>query len=418
MNLEAVGGLLVATLGGAAIGLERQWSGHASGPHARFGGIRTFTMLGALAGLAGWLSLRGLLPLSAVLLAAAAALIVFSYAVASRSDIDATTEVAALVVLAAGTLAGAGYLALASAVIAATALLLLEKTRLHALVGRIDDESLRASARFAAMACIILPLLPAGPYGPLDAVRPRELWALVLFFSGLSFVGWLARRLVGPHQGSLVSGILGGIISSTSVTLQFARESRQEKAPGLALAAGAIGASTVMLLRVTVACAVLNPALAVAVIPSALPAFAIGVMALIAVWRMNAPESTTPLVNQSPLQLRAALQMTGLFQLVLFVVLAVRSRWGSDALVATSAFIGLTDLDALTLSLARSSPLPEAIPAATVALVAGIVSNTLLKLVVAVTVGRGPFRVMTASVLGLLALAMAGTLLIGSPLPF
>ena len=128
-------------------------------------------------------------------------------------------RVAVRIALAAGTLSGAGYLTLASAVIAATALLLLEKTRLHALVARIDDEPLRASARFAAMACIILPLLPVGPYGPLDAVRPRELWALVLFFSGLSYLGWIARRFVGPHQGAIVSGLLGGIISSTLLGL-------------------------------------------------------------------------------------------------------------------------------------------------------------------------------------------------------
>jgi uncharacterized membrane protein (DUF4010 family) len=405
MTLEAVGGLLVATLGGAAIGLERQWSGHASGPHARFGGIRTFTMLGALAGLAGWLSLRGLLPLAAVLLAAAAGLILFSYAVASRSDIDATTEVAALVVLAAGTLAGAGYFTLASAVIAATALLLLEKTRLHALVARIDDEPLRASVRFAAMACIILPLLPVGPYGPLDAVRPRELWALVLFFSGLSYLGWIARRLVGARQGSIVSGILGGIISSTSVTLQFARDSRKPEASGIALAAGAIGASTVMLPRVAVACAVLNPGLAAALIPYVVPAFLIGLVALAVVWYATAAEPAPLTVNVSPLQLRAALQMTALFQLVLFVVLAVRSRWSSDALVATSAFIGLTDLDALTLSLARSTAAPTAIPAATLALATGIVSNTLLKLAVALVVGRGRFRVATTIGLAIMALA-------------
>jgi len=412
VSLEAVGGLLVATLGGAAIGLERQWSGHASGPHARFGGIRTFTMLGALAGLAGWLTLHELVPLAAVVLGAAAALILISYSVASRLDIDATTEVAALVVLAAGTLSGAGHLTLASAVIAATALLLLEKTRLHALVARIDDEPLRASARFAAMACIILPLLPVGPYGPLDAVRPRELWALVLFFSGLSYLGWIARRFVGPHQGAVVSGLLGGIISSTAVTLQFARESRQRQAAGLALAAGAVGASTMMLLRVTVACAVLNPALAAGLIRHVVPAFLIGLVALLVVWRRRAPESATQAVNGSPLQLRTALQMTALFQLVLFVVLAVQSRWSSNALVATSAFIGLTDLDALTLSLARSTAASTAIPTATLALATGIVSNTLLKLAVALVVGRGRFRVATSVGLGIMALAMTVGVLI------
>ena len=119
---------------------------------------------------------------------------------------------------------------------AATTLLLVEKTRLHAMMARVDDAALRASARFAAMACIILPLLPPGPYGPLDAIRPRELWALVLFFSGLSFAAWLARRLVGPDRGTIVAGVLGGLISSTSVTLNFAGSSQADDAPRLALA--------------------------------------------------------------------------------------------------------------------------------------------------------------------------------------
>ena len=95
---------------------------------------------------------------------------------------DATTEVAALVVLAAGLLAGTGAFQLASAIIALETLLLVEKGRLHRLVQRIDDVELRAGVRFAVMACVILPLLPEGPYGPLGGVRPRELWALVLSF--------------------------------------------------------------------------------------------------------------------------------------------------------------------------------------------------------------------------------------------
>jgi uncharacterized membrane protein (DUF4010 family) len=410
MDLTAGVGLGVATLGGAAIGLERQWSGHASGPQARFGGIRTFTLLGISAGLAGWLSSNGMLPLAAVLLGAAAALVVAAYVTASRVDIDGTTEVAALVVLAGGTLAGSGQLAPASAVFAGTVLLLLEKTRLHALAERIDDAALRASARFAALACIILPLLPEGPFGPLEAVRPRELWMLVLFFSALSFAGWIARRAVGAQHGVIVSGLLGGIISSTSVTLTFARDSRARNAPRLALAAGAIGACTVMLVRVFLACAVLNTALAAALPRYTGVAFLIGAAAVAAAWRVNTADGQANGIQDSPLNLRAALQMTGLFQLVLFVILIVQSRWGSGALVATSAFIGLTDLDALTLSLARGTS-AGGVPIAALALVAGILSNTLLKLIVAVVVGRGWFRVATAAGLGAMALAMGAVAL-------
>lgn len=406
MDLTTGVGLAAATLGGAAIGLERQWSGHASGPQAHFGGIRTFTLLGGLGGLAGWLSLGALLPLAVVLLGGAAALVVAAYVAASRVDVDGTTEVAAIVVLAAGTLSGSGQIALGSAVVAATVLLLLEKTRLHALVVRIDDAALRASARFAALACVVLPLLPPGPYGPLDAVRPRELWSLVLFFSGLSFIGWIARRVVGPHQGVILSGLLGGIISSTSVSFTFARESRASDAPRLALAAGVIGACTVMLVRVTVACAVLNPALAAALPRYAAPAFVIGVAAVLVAWRLNASASHQGATLESPLQLRAALQMTALFQAVLFLILFVQARWGSQALVATSAFVGLTDLDALTLSLARSAPSSGDVSATAVALVAGILANTCLKLSVALVVGRGSFRTATAAALGAMALAL------------
>ena len=408
MDLQSGLHLLVAALGGAAIGLEREWSGHASGPQARFGGIRTFTLLGVLSGVAGWLAANGLLPLAVVLLAASAALVLAGYVAASRTSIDATTEVSAIVVLAAGTLSGAGWIATGSALIAATALLLLEKTRLHALVARIDDDALRASVRFAAMACVILPLLPPGPYGPYDAIRPRELWVLVLFFSGLSFVGWLARRVLGAHQGVIVVGLLGGVVSSTTVTLTFARESRAESSSRVALGAGVVGACTVMLLRVVVACLVLNPALA-AELPRHLAApFVIGVAVTLAAWRINTP-SQAHRDDASPLGVAAALQMTAIFQVVLFVILAVQTRWGSQALVATSAFVGLTDLDALTLSLARSTA-ADGLSLAATALVAGIISNTVLKLAVACVIGRGAFRAITGFSLASMAIALLAAL--------
>ena len=161
-------------------------------------------MLGAVGGFSGWLWTAGVTAPAAILFAGAVAIVAAAYVAASRQDIDGTTEVAALVVLAAGVIAGMGSIRLASGIIALVTLLLVEKSRLHALVQRIDDVGLRSGVRFAVMALVVLPLLPEGPYGPLGGIRPRELWALVLFFSGLSFAGYLARRLVGP--GPWLSG--------------------------------------------------------------------------------------------------------------------------------------------------------------------------------------------------------------------
>jgi uncharacterized membrane protein (DUF4010 family) len=408
-DMMPLAGIAIATLGGAAIGLERQWSGHATGPQASFGGIRTFTLLGVVSGIAGELVAANRGALGVVLLGACALIVAIGYAAKSRRDIDATTEVAALVVLTAGTLAGLGRLTLASGLIAATAVLLLEKGRLHTLVHEIDDATLRASARFAALALVILPLLPSGAYGPFGAVRPRELWALVLFFSGLSFAAWIARRLLGPAQGTVAAGILGGLISSTSVTLSFARASRAGSG-ARALAFGTIGACTVMLLRVTAASAILNWPVALAFLRYVSIAGAIGIVALVFSFIRPDLDGATRLASEeSPLQLRAALQMTLLFQVVLIVVSAVTAWWSLRALLVTSALIGLTDLDALTLSLARSSGdlTPDR---AAQSLAVGVLSNTLLKGSVAVVIGKGSYRVLAGAVLGAMAVAVAAAL--------
>jgi uncharacterized membrane protein (DUF4010 family) len=151
--------ILVATFGGAVVGLERQWSGHASGPNARFAGVRTFTLIGGLSGIAGWLCASALMPVALVLLGGLMGLIVAAYARASARDVDGTTEAAAIVTSGAGVLAGLGHLALASGIVALTSLLLVEKPRLHAWVSRIDEPEMRAGVRFAVMAIVILPLL-------------------------------------------------------------------------------------------------------------------------------------------------------------------------------------------------------------------------------------------------------------------
>ena len=113
-----------------------------------------------------------------------------------------------------------------------------------------------------------MPLLPAGPYGPLGGVRPRELWVFVLFFSGISFAGYIARLFVGARHGYLVAGLLGGIVSSTSVTLSFSRASRREdESVGRPLAYGVLAACTTLFVRVGAATAVLSLPLALRLLP-------------------------------------------------------------------------------------------------------------------------------------------------------
>jgi uncharacterized membrane protein (DUF4010 family) len=266
MDYGAIG-ILIGMLCGAAIGVERQWSGHATGPQSHFAGIRTFTLLGGLSGTVGFLWLTGFQAIATVLLIGATGVIVVAYAAVSRRDLDATTEIAALVVVAAGVLAGMGSWKLASAIITVMALLLVEKSRLHTLVAGISDVGIKTGFQFALMAVVILPLLPEGPYGPLGGVRPRELWLLVLFFTGLSFAAYIIRSFLGPGRGYIIAGLLGGVISSTNVTFTFSRMSRREEQSGISLALGVLAACTMMYLRVNITAAILNPPLGLALVP-------------------------------------------------------------------------------------------------------------------------------------------------------
>jgi uncharacterized membrane protein (DUF4010 family) len=414
LSPEAQAVLLIAAaaVGGLAVGVERQWSGHATGPQARFGGIRTFTLLGGFAGVAGWLWTEGYAALATTLVAAAVGLVVVAYASASRRAVDATTEVAALVVVAAGVLAGLQHVRLASGIIAVTVLILVEKSYLHSLVARIDDAEMRAASRFAIMAVVILPLLPSGPYGPLGGVRPRELWALVLLFSGISFAGYIARRAVGAERGYPVTGSLGGLISSTSVTLNFARASRSEPQMGAALAGGVVAASTVLFVRAFVAAVVLSPPFALAVARLLAVPFAVGVAATAIGLRFERGAASEAPPPSNPLQLWNAIQMVLLFQVVLFAVHVVRQEAGDAGLLVSGAVLGFADVDAVVLSMAKSVSAGAQAGVAAQSLAIGIVSNTVLKMVLALALGRSRFRLLAFTGLAVIALATAGSVLL------
>ncbi|HEY9226818.1 MAG TPA: MgtC/SapB family protein [Gemmatimonadaceae bacterium] len=403
---EATSRLAIAAVVGLGVGLEREWSGHTTGPNARFAGLRTFLLLGALGGGAGLLLTREYLIAGAATIAGGLALCVAAYVASSHrltSDVDGTTEAAALVVILLGALAGVGWLALAAGAGSLIVLALSEKTRLHWLVQRLSEAELHATLRFAVLALVVLPLLPTGPFGGLLAIRPRSLWTVVLFFCALNFAGFLARRAVGAGAGIVGTGMLGGLVSSTGVTLEFARKSRNEPALGTALAYGVVGACTVLIPRIVVVSAVLNPAAAIRIAAIlVVPAICGGII----VWRgYSGVRKATASVTQteSPLRVTAAIKMTLAFQISMTAI-AIASRWGTAGLYSTAAALGLTDMDALTVSMSRADGGISADLAAQ-AIAIGVVANTALKLTLSAVIGAGPFRRVAVGSLAIQALA-------------
>lgn len=406
--------LIIAALVGLAVGIEREWSGHgAGGTHPRFAGVRTFFLMGAIGGTAGWLLTAGSSAMAVALVAGASLLVGLAYWQAARAGgreaIDGTTEMAAILVLALGVLAGWGELGVAGGAGALLVLALSEKAAIHAAVARLDSTEFRAAVQFAVLALIVLPVLPNTTYGPMGGINPRELWIVVLIFSGINFAGFIARRVVGASRGYGVTGALGGVISSTAVTLQFSRLSKVRPELGAPLAIGTIAASTVLLPRVLVLSLVLSPAVALALVPYLAPPFVAGALVTGALLMRDgrAPgNGQGEQEERNPLRLWSAIQMSVAFQLALMAIEFVRGSFGSQGILLSAALLGLTDMDALTLSMNKVGRADGMVPLAAQAIAVGVSANAVLKLVVALALGSGRYRGRAAA--GLVALLAVG----------
>jgi uncharacterized membrane protein (DUF4010 family) len=305
---------------------------------------------------------------------------------------------------------------LASAAGVVVVLALNEKSRIHEFVRRIDDWELRGALQFAVLALVVLPLMPKGPYGPLGGVYPQTLWLLVLLFSGLNFLGFLARGAVGVTRGYAYAGLAGGLISSTAVTLNFSRRSRLEPEAGMGLAAGVVGACTLLVLRVMGLTFVLNPPAGWALLPMA--AIPLGAGILLTAWAFRpgtaasdpAAEPMAPPTN--PLRLGGAIRLALLFQGAMMALAWVRGEFGDPGVLPLAALLGLTDMDALTVSMARLGTDEPTIRLAAQAIMLGLLSNTILKLTVAVGLGTSQFRRLAGAGLAYLGVATALALLL------
>lgn len=421
--------LLVSALVGLAVGVEREWSGHTTGPDGRFAGIRTFTLLGVIGGFGGWFFRDGQPALGAVIIGGGVLFPISAYAATLRrpgTTTDGTTEVAAMLVVVMGAASALGHRTLASAAAVICVLLLAEKSTFQNALQKVAAHELRAALQFAVLALVILPLLPSGAYGPFGAFQPRQLWTVVLLFSGLNFAGYIARRVIGETRGLGVTGLLGGLVSSTAVSLTFSRRSRTDPDMAIPLALGVVAACTVLIPRLLVISSMLRPAVAAAALPVLILPFVVGASLIsFVMWKARetrdptalapAPAPHAPTSGQNPLALASSLQMALAFQVVLFAIAWVQQAVGSTGVLLSATLLGLTDVDALTVSMTRYGADPANVRVAAAAIGIGVLSNTLLKLALVVSIGAPQFRARAATGLLALAVATGGGIWIGWP---
>jgi len=413
-TIPALERLLVAMLVGFLVGLDRERA-EARKEHALFAGVRTFPVI-ALAGAIPMLLEDRVGPalLVATFLAIAAVAVVSYVRTSAHGRIGATTEMAALATFLLGALAGAGQLVVAGAAGVALAVLLVGKPRLEAFSNALTTEEIMAALELAVITVIVLPLLPDRGYGPWQALNPREIWIVVVLVSALSFVGFVAMRVLGPGRGMAITGAVGGLVSSTAITISMAERSHAGAARPAA--AAAVLASTIMCVRMAALAGAVDPG----ILPRLLPILTVmAVAGGAAAWLMGrgAAGQTSPVDGTltNPFSLKAALTFAALYTLVLLGVRVAEEHLGAGGLYLASALSAIVSVDAPTVALARlgAGPTGWAAPAAAIGVVA--VTNTMVKFGIAVAYGAGSFRSRVATALGVMSVlgGLAGLAVLG-----
>ncbi|HEX7021763.1 MAG TPA: DUF4010 domain-containing protein [Trueperaceae bacterium] len=383
---------LVATLLGFMIGLERERKRELTATGSIFAGVRTFTLIALFGAISGVLS--GVVGTVMIVLGLAAlgTLLALAYWRSSTGmKIGGTTEIAALVAFGLGVLAGLNQyvIALAGAVIATAVLSLREE--LHNLAGALSREDLFAAVQFAAVSLVILPLVPNENFGPWGVWNPRTIWLLVVLISGISFVGYLAAKLIGTKRGIGLSGILGGLASSTAVTLSFSERSKTNPGLGLILAVGVLAASAVMVPRFVILLGIVRPSLILGIVVPYALLFVITTIGGAIVFRRSRKEDVEGVALSNPFELKTALQFALLFALILLLARAAQEYLGESGIYLASVLAGLVRPDAIILTLGQQvgDGLDPAVAAHGLVLAAA--SNTLLKAGLALGLGSGVF---------------------------
>ncbi len=420
-DLDALLQALTALAIGLLIGLERERSQAREGSRAAGRiGIRTC----ALAALSGnlmtwfppdwqsWTILAGM--------GFTVALAILSYLRTSRgrhADTGITSEFALFICYILGVMTGSGRGAEAG-IIGITLLALLHfKAMLHRFSRTLSQQDMQMAIQFLVISMIILPLLPDQGYGPFHALNPHRIWLMVVLISGIGFVAYAGIKLIGDKAGLILTGLLGGIVSSTAVTMTMARISR--KAPSLAKACvlATLWACGSVFIRVWLLSFILIPDVAAhLVVPMLLIVTFVALLTLF-LWQHRGWETGRPdagyAPDRNPLSFRTSLMFGLLYGLVLMFGHWAYATLGATGILGVAAASGLTDVDAITLTLNEMVRKELAPDLAAQAILIASVSNTIVKWCLAMGIGARDIRMpLTIGLLPMAALGLMGALLI------
>ena len=412
----------IAVLLGALVGIEREkHRRERKAKTEQTAGLRTFILFALLGACTAWLSrvFESYWIVAAGLLITGA-FVVAGYVVTTRGQKEAvglTTEVAVIIVFVLGAIDMLGGTEIAIALAVITTAVLAYKDPMHGFVKQLGWDDVYSGLQLLIATFVALPLLPDKPIDPWGALNPYALWLLVILISGLSLVGYALTRWLGPGKGALLTGFAGGLVASTAVTVSFAREARTNPVNTMAFASGILVAWATMFARVLVVVAVVNRTL---LGPLFLPFAAMGLVAAGAaalIYLRSDPDGKGASARDNlrvanPFSITSAAKFAAFFAVVLVAVKIAQDNFSDSGVYAVAALAGLTDVDAITLSMAELAKTGSA-QVAVIAIVIASLVNTAVKCGIAFVLG-GPAlgRPLLLAIGAMLIAGLASVLLI------
>lgn len=390
------------------IGLEREERKEAERP-AKFGGVRTFPLIGLIGYAVALVSRNQILPqVIGFAVVAGFLMISYSHKLAVSGQTRIATEMSALTTYLVGALVSQDLFWIATTLTVLSVFLLELKAALESLATRIDANDILTFATFLLLAAVILPLLPNSEMTQFS-INPFKTWLIVVAVSGVSYAFYLLQRLTKSDGGVLLAAVIGGTYSSTVTTIALAKRSRGTAQPRL-FSGGIVIASGMMYGRVAVLLALFNDALAKSL---GLPLLGLAALAVAAgvLWSRSGEPVAGPVVigaldARNPLEVRAALLFAALFVAMQVATHLAVSYLGRSGVYALSAIMGLADVDPFIVGMTQSTPGATPVQIASTAILIAVAANNVSKGVYALIFADRDVGV--ASLLFLLGLSLLG----------
>lgn len=368
---------LVAIALGFLVGLERESRGNELASKLT-AGVRTYTLISLFGFGCAWLyrlNVEFIIPIGIIVIGT---MILAGYLAKQKSGaIGWTSEIAALLTFIVGVLSLVADIWIPMALGIFTTLLLSEKAQLEQYIDKLDKSEFLAVVKFLLVTLIILPALPDQNYTKYN-LNPYRIWQIVILISSIGFVGYFLMKKFGDKVGLWLSGLMGGIVSSTAVSIAMGNIAKQDSSKSLRAFQATILASSVMYLRILVLIYIINPDIAFEIWWKLVILFCCGIVLAFIIHDKNEVVPAPPISSiHNPFEIKPAVIFASLFVFLSVITILVKQFWGEGGLIGLSVVVGVTDIDPFILSMINNQNLLMSVVIA--AIIISMMSNTIIK---------------------------------------